>query len=339
MKRTCIFFSLCFFLLAGILNADDVPFKLDLKFLLGTAITVDEHLELQYLAQGSDIFTIGEDVYSVTALRTVSPFYMNSFETSYELWYHVREIAESTLEYTFQHPGQEGSSGRRGQDPSENGRFQPVTTISWRDAIVWCNAFSEIMGKTPSYTYKGEVIRDSTDAARVDLAECDFTGNGYRLPTESEWEYAARKIKDTSGPSSFISGSSVSGPAWDFMSITQAHEQSVIDSLENGSQIFSLGTANIATANSLLGPTSTPKSGQANALGLYDMSGNILEFCWDWFADYQPIMDETFLGTERVMRGGSWSEYASFVYAADRYAFNPGEAYNYMGFRFCTSEL
>ena len=78
-------------------------------------------------------------------------------------------------------------------------------------------------------------------------------------------------------------------------------------------------------------------SGKANASGIYDMSGNVLEFCWDWFGVYKA--DETdrpagpVYGNDRVCRGGSWSPYAAFLYGADRYAYNPGEAYNYMGFR------
>ncbi len=338
MKK--IYISLvCLFLALGSLQAEDSAFSLDLEFLLGTAITFEEHINFVSLAQGGDVFTIGQGIYSDSAIRTVNHFYMNSYETSYELWYHVKEIAESALNYTFQHPGQAGSSGKRGQEPLEQNRFQPVTTISWRDAIVWCNAFSEITGKTPSYTYEGEVLRDSNDAARVDLAACDFSANGYRLPSETEWEYAARKIKEKSGNMSFIDGATTSGPAWDFMAVSEAYEQSKAEAIENNTPGFQIGTANIATASSLLGPMSNPKSGQANSSGLYDMSGNVLEFCWDWYAEYNSIESEISLGTERVLRGGSWSEYASFIYAADRYAFNPGEAYNYMGFRFVTNEL
>ena len=84
-------------------------------------------------------------------------------------------------------------------------------------------------------------------------------------------------------------------------------------------------------------------SGEANEAGIYDMTGNVLEFCWDWYSPhsdsstYSP--DVTIGGPEygeiRICRGGSWSLYTPFLSAGDRYAFDPSEAYNYLGFRLC----
>ena len=84
-------------------------------------------------------------------------------------------------------------------------------------------------------------------------------------------------------------------------------------------------------------------SGDANDSGLFDMTGNILEFCWDWYAFYSDSStyspDITIGGPEygklRTARGGSWNLYTPFLAAGDRYAFDPSEAYNYIGFRLC----
>ena len=270
-------------------------------------------------------YTIGEDTQSYTAERTLQPFSINKFETTYSLWYTVKNRAEK-IGYNFQNPGQGGSFGKRGAAPIEENISQPVTMISWYDAIVWCNALSEIRNKVPCYTYKGEVLRDSSDTAACDLCQCDWEADGYRLPSEAEWEYAARRTKI-----GFQRGDLVSGQ------VTDDAEEGLLYawSFENASTSRIVGTAGLP-----FDPVSSamPGTGNANSAGIYDMSGNVLEFCWDWFEDYTN--DDVYgapIGFERVSRGGSWSAYTAFLFAGDRYSYDPNECYNYMGFRFCCS--
>ncbi|MCQ2575099.1 MAG: formylglycine-generating enzyme family protein [Treponema sp.] len=273
-------------------------------------------------------FTIGEDVQSFTAKRTLKPFSINKFETTYGLWYQIRVAAEKQG-YVFQNPGQAGSHGKRGAAPTDDNDCQPVTMISWYDAIIWCNALSEIKGRTPCYTFQGDILRDSNDTAVIDICECNWNADGFRLPSESEWEFASRKTKGSLMPGNLISGQPKDSSSEEGLLYAWTSENSG-------------ATKIVGTAGLVFDPfaVAQPATGNPDFAGLYDMCGNILEFCWDWFADYEE--NQTYgpaEGYERVSRGGSWSPYTMFSYCGDRYSFDPNECYNYFGFRLASSIL
>lgn len=189
-----------------------------------------------------------------------------------------------------------------GNNPSNfKGENHPVEQVTWYDAVAFCNALSQQEGKTPCYTINGTNVT------------CNWDANGYRLPTEAEWEYACKAGTSTD----FYSGS-----------LTNPNCTPIDANLDNIA--WYCGNAN---------NTSHPVGQkQPNAFGLYDMSGNVWECCWDWYDSYSStaVTDPTgaSAGSFRVIRGGSWSDYfAYFCRSASRSFSIPNFNDSYMGFR------
>jgi formylglycine-generating enzyme required for sulfatase activity len=192
-----------------------------------------------------------------------------------------------------------------GTNPSRFvGTQRPVENVTWYDAIAYCNARSQQEGKTPAYTINGLSVAWNHEA------------DGWRLPTEAEWERACRAEATTA----FANGPLV--------------EVSCVDTL--GLPDPSLNAIGWYCGNSG-NATHEVKSKVANVGGLYDMHGNVWEWCWDWYGELgsQVVVDPEGppTGAQRVRRGGSWYNWAQYCRSASRDAFYPTSKDDVLGFR------
>ena len=252
--------------------------------------TVCKNIEMAQIPAGT--FTMGIDAYmnEVEFDVTLSAFKMSKFEVTQELYEAVMETNPSHFKEDTLAEGE--IQGRR-----------PVETVTWFDAIDFCNKLSVREGLEPVYsinvieTYEVNII-DAT-------VTVNWTKNGYRLPTEAQWEYACRAGTDTD----YYFGddqTKLTDYAW-------YQENADWKTHEVGKKL-------------------------PNSYGLYDMHGNAYEWCWDYFGDYPTAPQTDYKGAEnpdeyyrRIVRGGSYSSGVPYSYI--RETLSQGTRYVGYGFR------
>ncbi|MDD3501687.1 MAG: bifunctional serine/threonine-protein kinase/formylglycine-generating enzyme family protein [Candidatus Cloacimonetes bacterium] len=203
---------------------------------------------------------------------TLSSFYIGKYEVTQRVWQEVM-----------------------GDNPSiYKGDNRPVENITWYEAVEFCNKLSKKEGLRIAYTINGYDV------------SCNWSANGYRLPTEAEWEYAASGGNKSNGYT-YSGSNNIGDVAWyKSNSDNQSHD---------------VGTK------------------AANELGIYDMSGNVWEWCWDWYnSSYYSSSPSSnprgpYYGSRRVFRGGSWHLYDGNCCVAFRNYSSPGDSYSSMGLR------
>ena len=233
-------------------------------------------------------------------------FFLGQTEVSFAEWTETRAWALENG-YTDLAVGQSGGL-------NSNPDTHPVTMISWYDAVKWLNAKSERDRLDPCYLIDGEPYR-----VGVEVPNCDFEANGYRLPTESEWEYACR----AGSSDAFYTGD-----------MTHPDSQPLDPNLDRAA--WYAGNTNDSNTRPV-----GDLSKEANDFGLLDLHGNVVEWCWDWYGPYKrPAMIDPVgasSGESRVSRGGSFADGAAYCRSAYRGKTVPDLSSDRVGFRIARS--
>jgi formylglycine-generating enzyme required for sulfatase activity len=196
---------------------------------------------------------------------------------------------------------------------------RPAININWYDVVDYCIWLTERVGQVEGIKLQQVYTRSGKDVL------ADWSKNGYRLPTEAEWEYAAREMGRAVR---FGSGMDVADP--EYMNFDSGHELN-----ERRPRWYRSAPPKEAT---------TPvREYPPNELGLYDMSGNVYEWCWDWWSQGENHFYGTsdgardpvgpMSGERRVIRGGSWLNVANLCRCSNRWRLDPAHKFNYIGFR------
>jgi formylglycine-generating enzyme required for sulfatase activity len=259
----------------------------------------------------------------------VNAYELGETEVTYELWHKVRSWAESNGYTFYNNPGREGSSPTNQNTTPSGNKQEPVTYVTWFDAVVWLNALTEWVntkaGKsfTPVYYYDSgyaTVATNSNPASNFSKENSSYEyasayakpgATGFRLPSNNEWELAARwrgndPTNTVSGYTDpyFTQGDSASGAAAGYSDTT-------------ATEVVAWYSGNAS------GKTHPVGQKAANGLGLYDMSGNVVEWCFDWRST----------GFYRYIRGGSWDDSANYLRVGGVDYNYPDSRYSNIGFR------
>jgi formylglycine-generating enzyme required for sulfatase activity len=277
-------------------------------------VTNDNTPDMAHIPAGQ--FDIGNTAGYINGI-SLDAYFIGKYEVTKAEWDEVRTWAVSNGYTDLAVGGGKASN-------------HPVHSISWYDMVKWCNARSQKEGLSPVYWVSGTVMRTGATAPTA-----TWSANGYRLPTEAEWEKAAR---------GGLAGKRF--PWGDTISHSQANYQASTSYNYDLSGSTNSYHPTYKTGNQPY--TSPVGSFAANGYGLYDMSGNLWEMCWNWWGTYtgsggDPVNNPRGplepLTSDKVCRGGDWFAAPVSCQVTHRGMTNPSNSSIYTGFRIARSSV